>query len=231
MGTEGPAEAPVRPEVAVLVVDDQRSFADAIALAITTQRDLRCVGTVGSAEEAIEFVERGCPDVVLLDLRLPGMDGVEAISHLRRACPRLRVIVLTADTRAEALLGAADAGADAFLPKEQRFADVLEALRASDALPIADRRVMARLLRQALPVREGTEERDPGLTDREYAILALLADGIPLKQIARRLGITTNTCRGHVRALLAKFDAHSQLGAVVKAARAGLLPNLRSDGG
>ncbi len=214
----------------VVVVDDHRTFADAISLAMDTLPDVRCAATVSSAEQAISVVRERCPDAVLLDVALPGMSGIEAIAELKAACPDLRVIVLTANTTAETLLAAAEAGADRFLPKEQPFADVLQAIRDVDETPVADPRSMAGLLRQARldgpsPARDGV-----ALTDREFEILALLADGITVKQIAQRLGISLNTCRGHVRALLAKFDTHTQLAAVVRAARAGMLPNLRAFG-
>lgn len=219
----------------VAVVDDHRAFADAISLAIDLQPDLRCTETVGTAEAAIEVALQRCPDVILLDLALPGMGGIEAITELRAACPSLRIIVLTANTSAETMLAAVEAGADAFLPKEQRFAEVLDTIRhGDDSLPMAAA-TMARLLQQARSTQRSAEDLGSpdatGLTDREFDVLTLLADGLAVKQVARRLGISVNTCRGHVRSLLAKFDAHSQLAAVVKAARAGMLPNLRGPDG
>jgi DNA-binding NarL/FixJ family response regulator len=215
----------------VLVVDDQRLFADAISLAVDAMADLHCVATVGTGEDAVAFVRRRCPDVVLLDLALPGIDGIETLARLRKLCPAVRAVVLTANTTADALMAAVDAGADAFLPKEQRFTDVLEAIRGSAQSVLADDRTISRLIRYARTT-SATEADTPSpeLTDREHEVLILLAEGLAVKQIARRLGISVNTCRGHVRAVLTKFDTHSQLAAVVKAARAGMLPTLTAGG-
>lgn len=219
--------------VDVVVVDDHASFADAISLAIDLQPDLRCLATVGTAEAAVELAQRECPDVVLLDLALPGMGGIEALPVLRAACPDLRIVVLTANTSSDALLAAVDAGADGFLPKEQPFADVLDVIRRGDEAPGATSMAMAQILKQAAPVPSavGPAPAPVSLTEREREVLELLADGLVVKQIAARLGISVNTCRGHIRTLLAKFDAHSQLAAVVTAARQGLLPNLRTVNG
>lgn len=221
----------------VLIVDDQRTFADALALAIDTQPGMRTWPSAHSAEEAIELLRMkaadglSSPDVVLLDINLPGMDGITAISELRATSPHLRIIVLTADLTGEALLAATDAGADALLPKDQPFGDVLRAIRddLGDDMFVASR-TLAPMVNRALA--EATPQRYPRrpLTEREYEILLLLADGTPVKQIARRLEMSIHTCRGHVSALLGKLDAHSQLAAVVTAARLGLLPNLHADG-
>ncbi len=213
----------------VVVVDDQAAFADAISLAIDLQPDLRCLATMPTAEAALGFLQTRCADVVLLDLALPGMTGIEAIAPLRATCPQLRVVVLTANTTGDSVLAAAQAGADRFLPKERPFAEVLDALRGVDQ-PLVPTSV-ARLLRQAGDAGPGGS---PGpaveLSERERDVLMALADGKPVKAIARELGISVNTCRNHVRALLAKFDAHSQLAAVVKAARAGMIPSLGTGG-
>ncbi|MDY7103647.1 MAG: response regulator transcription factor [Actinomycetota bacterium] len=217
--------------VAVMVVEDQASFGDAISVALETRSDIRCVANVATAEDAVAHARATCPDVVLLDVALPGASGIDIIPDLRDACPDVRVIVLTANTSGQMLLDAVEAGADAFLPKEHRFSDIIDTIR-DDASASADPRAMASVLHRARhlgdPEVDGLSEE---LTEREYQILLLLADGDSVKEIARRLGISVHTCRGHVRALLVKLDAHSQLAAVVHAARAGLLPNLRAGGG
>lgn len=224
-------------EIEVLIVDDHRTFADAIALALDVQPGVRSWGCVHSAEEAIDRLRSGCPDVVLLDVALPGLDGISAIERFRSICPDIRIVVLTANTTGETMLAAVDAGVDGFLPKEQPFADVLEVIMDDDASGlIADARTLARLVdgtaATSVPDRRDEQRRLPRqpLTEREYEILLLLADGTPVKQIAQRLDMSVHTCRGHVNALLGKLEAHSQLAAVITAARVGLLPNLRADG-
>jgi DNA-binding NarL/FixJ family response regulator len=214
-------------EIGVLVVDDQRAFADAMALAVDSQRQLRCVGAVGSAEEAVGQVGNMCPDVVLLDVRLPGMGGLEAISLLRERCPGLRILVLTADGSRSTFLAAAAAGADGFLAKDAPFTEILDAVRASDNL-LVDPAVLGQIVRtEVAPNEPAASTGDRGqLTDRELEVLRLLAEGISVKQIARCLGVSVYTCRGHVRSILQKLDVHSQLAAVVAAARLGLLRDL-----
>lgn len=212
----------------VLVVDDHRSFADAISLAVSTEPDLCCIDTVGSAEAAIDLVGRTCPDVVLLDVTLPGMSGIESIPSLRSSCPDVRILLLTADTTVDTLLDAIDAGADGFLPKERPFVEVIEAVRDTDGVPPLDQRSFAAVIVETGARSGDSDAAAPELTDREWEILLRLSNAEPAKAIAHELGISVHTCRGHVRALLAKFDAHSQLEAVVTAARLGMLPDLRS---
>lgn len=210
--------------IEVLVVDDHRSFAEALALAVSLEPDLRCQPPVATAEEALARVEVSCPDVVLLDVLLPGMDGVAAIPEVRARCPDARIVVLTADPRGETFIDAVDAGADGFLSKEVPFDRVLDAIRHADHDLAAD----PVWLQQALEHARSRASRPPvALTDREYEILVLLAEGLAVKQVARRLDMSVHTCRGHVASLHRKLGVHSQLAAVVVAARMGLLPNLQ----
>lgn len=185
---------------------------------------MKCVGRVADAETALATMRTRCPDVILLDILLPGMDGIAAIAELRTVRADVRIIVLSADSSADALARAADAGADGFVAKEQPFHDLLDAVRSREALPI-DSRALARLT--PAPGDPGGTGRQVELTGREFDILVLLADGLPVTSIAEHVGISVHTCRAHVRAVLAKLAVHSQLAAVVAAAKAGLLPNLR----
>lgn len=222
-------EADVR-STDVLVIDDHRIFGDAMAIAVNTQPDLVCRGAAPSAEVGLQWCEDRCPDVVLLDVGLPGMGGIEAIGELRQRCPDVRIVLITADTSGSTLVAAVEAGADGFLPKSHPFIEVLQAVRRVDQDVIAEPLSLRRAIEGVDAGSTGPRDEAPDLTDREYEILLLLADGVPVKQAAARLGMTVNTCRGHVASLLHKLDAHSQLAAVVVAARHGLLPNLRTAG-
>jgi len=211
--------------VTALVVDDQRSFADAVALALDSQPGLRCVGAVGTVAEAMKVLDEGCPDVVLLDVMLPGMGGIEAIHLFRERCPSVRVLILTADQAPATFAAAVREGADGFLPKLTPFGDILEAVRRGDDKLLIDLPILDRVMREG-------EEMPPlpasgvDITPRELQVLRLLAGGTTVKQVAHRLDISVHTCRAHVRGLLAKLEVHSQLAAVVKAARLGLLRGL-----
>ena len=209
------------PSLSVLVVDDHTAFADAMALAIDYQPDLCCVGAVHTGKDALERVEAEHPDVLLLDIALPDLSGMEVTARVKATTPGTRVLLITGTTTPEALARAAEVGADGFLPKEVPITRVLEAIREPSDSMFADERTLALILQrgaQSSPARPG-----PVLTDREAEVLDLLADGQAVKAIARQLDISLYTCRGYVQQILRKLDVHSQLAAVVKAAGLGLV--------
>ena len=208
--------APIR----VLVVDDHRAVADAIALAIGGASDLICVGTAHDVRDAFDLTERLAPDVVVMDVRLGDGDGVELTARLTRLFPALRVVILTAVVDHGLLQRAADAGASGIFPKDGSLADVLSAVRSARVDNLV---VHPSLLRRL--AKGPTQGSRPALslTAREQDVLTLMADGRDSAQIARHLGISLLTCRGYVKSLLTKLDAHSQLEAVVVATRLGLV--------
>lgn len=212
----------------VLVVDDHRTFGDAMRIAIDLEPGLRCSGSVASFDEALDLIDRhGCPDAILLDVGLPGVDGIAAIGPLRVLCRDAKVILITADTSAETLIAAVDAGAHGYLPKSFPVTTVLRFLHDMDDHLVAEPLTLSRALQHAT---RGSADPASGvheLTEREYEILLLLADGISVKQIASRRHMSVHTCRGHIASILRKFGVHSQLAAVVTAAQLGMLPNLR----
>lgn len=222
--------------VRALVVDDQRAFADAVALALDSQPGLACIGAAGTVDEALAVMERECPDVVLLDLRLPGVSGVDAVALLRERCAACRILMLTAHPSPVTLVAAIRAGVDGFLPKDTPFSAILQAVRQEDRL-LVDGGSLDLVVRSEVVLQSERETRPvgppaPHLTVRETQVLQMLAEGLPVKQVARQLGMSVHTCRGHVRALRSKLEVHSQLAAVVKAARLGLLAERpRNDGG
>ena len=203
----------------VLVVDDQRAFAQSLEVVIDSQEDLVSLGVATTGEEAVERARADRPSVVLMDVGLPGMDGVEATRQIVEHDADVGVVVLTGVPDASVLARAASAGACAFLLKDSSVAEILEAVRTADqrgAMGV-DSAAIARML----DARD--ESPDAALTHRELEVLGLLAHGRQPKQIAHSLGITVNTCRGYVKNVLAKLDAHSALEAVVEAHRRGLI--------
>jgi DNA-binding NarL/FixJ family response regulator len=224
-GTDFARETSIDSPARVLVVDDHRAFAEAIGLTIDSQTDGQCVAIARSAKEALAYVSDKCPDIVLLDLGLPDRSGLEVLIEIKRRSPETRVLLISGAVTPDALTSAAGAGADGYVHKEAALGSVIEAVRGASDLMVADKQAPATLNVGAAPLPIAAEF---GLTARELQVLALLADGVATKSIAKELGITVNTCRGHVRAILHKLDTHSQLAAVVKAARHGLLPTLRT---
>ncbi|MEU6119929.1 response regulator transcription factor [Streptomyces sp. NPDC047117] len=209
----------------VLVVEDQRALADALELAISAQPDLECVGAVGTVEAALPLAAAGT-DAVLMDIHLPGADGIEGTAAIKAAHPEVRVLILTADTDPAVLAAGTAAGAAGFLSKSGALADILAALRApAGGTLMVGGAALAALLDPADGARNVPDGVAPvRLTGREREVLHLMGEGLAPRAIAERLVISRHTARGHVKNLLMKLGAHSQLEAVVAATRAGLLP-------
>jgi DNA-binding NarL/FixJ family response regulator len=207
----------------VVVVDDHCTFAELLSLAINNTTDLVCVGQASNAHEARTLVERLRPDIVVMDVELPDCDGIALTAELRVAHPQLRVVVLTSHGQLDYAMRAAAAGAGAFVRKDGSLKDVLTALRGvrTGTMMIAP----ATLTKESGQLTSTTIADMPTgqLTPRELDVLRLLAKGFDAGRIARRLGISDNTCRGYLKSLYAKLDVHSQLEAVVVAVRSQLI--------
>lgn len=133
--------------IRVLVVEDERTLASALEVAIDVQADLQCVGAVGTVAEALELAKTHQPDVVIMDVQLPGPDGIAGARKLKQLLPHVRVLILTGNASAELLSGAAAAGAAGFLAKDSSFPDILSAIRApSDERILVDGRLLATLI-------------------------------------------------------------------------------------
>ncbi|MGO4598190.1 response regulator [Terrabacter sp. 2RAF25] len=221
-------EAHVEPVelLAVAVVDDHRAVADAMAFAVDREDGLTCAGVAYSAGAALELLQREAPDAVLMDVRLGHDDGIDLTAELTKRLPHLRVIVLTAHLDQGLLSRAADAGACALLPKDGSWEDVIAAIHsaARDGF-----HVHPKLLRGLVGSQPARGLPPVDLTSREAEVLGLLAEGRDATEIARSLGISVLTSRGHIKSVLAKLGAHSQLEAVVTASRLGMV-SLRGTG-
>jgi DNA-binding NarL/FixJ family response regulator len=206
--------------IRVLVVDDHPIVRDGLLAVLGDQPDLEIVGAVGSAEDALEMGRDPQPDVVLLDLELPGLDGVAALPRLAATMPAARVLVLTAYATDERIFGALTGGAAGYLLKGTPATEIVRAIRdvhgGGSALgPTVAARVVTAV---AAP-----RHRPSALSPREREVLGLLAQGLPTKQIARSLGITERTVKFHVTSLFGKLDASNRAQAVALAARHNLL--------
>lgn len=205
----------------VVVVDDHCTFAELLALALSSEPDLRCVGTAHTVAEGVALVDRLRPDLVMMDVQVGAEDGLVATRELVARHPGLRVLVLTAHADRSVLNRASEAGACGLLPKDGALAEMLHTVRTArpggvTVPPTLLRRLMTTTL--AVP-----GEVVPPLTRREQEVLQLLADGYDARTVAKRLSISLHTCRGYIKNLLAKLDAHSQLEAVAIASRNGLV--------
>jgi DNA-binding NarL/FixJ family response regulator len=223
----GAASAPPT-ERTVLIIDDHRSFAEALAIAIDAQIGLSCVAIAGSGAEGVAAVTRCRPDVVVVDMRLPDTSGPALIVKLQAASPGLPVLALTAYADAANVAAAAQAGVCAFLRKECSVQDIVASLRSAGDLPLTiDAATLGSMMsRSRPPVPQPLEAGGVRLTPREREVLGLLAEANDAQGIARHLGISIHTIRGYVKALLAKLEAHSQLEAVVRAKQLGILTDV-----
>jgi DNA-binding NarL/FixJ family response regulator len=204
----------------VLVVDDHTTFSDLLAMALDHEPDLTCVGTAAGVARALAMVDRLRPDLVLMDVHLGDGDGIAATAQLTRTYPELRVVVLTAHVDSALMQRAADAGACCLLPKNGSLPDMLAALRSARRGGLS---IHPGLLKVLITSKPPSSDYVPPLTPREHDVLRMLAGGSDARAIAKSLGISVSTCRGYVKNLLLKLDAHSQLEAVVIATNRGLV--------
>jgi DNA-binding NarL/FixJ family response regulator len=205
--------------IRILVVDDHPVVREGIVALLEDEPDFQVAGSVGSAEEALTLGPRLRPDVILLDLELPGMDGVEAIPRLAACTPEARILVLTAYDTDERVLGAVKAGARGYLLKGAAAREIAQAIRAVHAgESYLASRVAAKVLTQMRAPRRSTS-----LSERERTVLRLVADGLSSKQIAHQLSTTERTVKFHIRSIMNKLGADNRAQAVAKAAERGLL--------
>jgi two-component system, NarL family, response regulator LiaR len=207
--------------IRVLVVDDHAVVREGLRTFLELQEGIAVVGEAADGEEAVRQAEALRPDVIVMDLVMPRLDGVGAMRELRRRLPSARVIVLTSFVEDERLLPAIQAGAAGYLLKNVAPVELARAVRAAHAgEALIDPVVAARLVDAiAQPPGEPAPER---LTAREQEVLALIARGFSNKRIARELGIAEKTVKTHVGHVLAKLGVADRTQAAVHAVRAGL---------
>lgn len=203
----------------VLIVDDHTTFAELLSGALDREPDLLSIGTAGTVASGIEQCRALEPDVIIMDHQLPDGSGIDAASQILAFAPHSRIIILTGHPTPQGLAQAASLGAAAFLPKGGSLAVVLDALRYS---PRGGMIVPPGMIAQ-YPKPEPEAVTRANLTAREMEILRLMAMGHDVGTNSRLLGITLNTCRGHVKSILAKLGTHSQLEAVAAATKLGIL--------
>jgi two-component system, NarL family, response regulator LiaR len=207
--------------ITVLLVDDHAVVREGIRSFLELQEGIEVVGEGGDGEEAVRMAAQLRPDVILMDLVMPRLDGVGAMRELRRRLPEVRVIVLTSFSDDDRLLPAIQAGAAGYLLKDVQPQELARAVRAAHAgEALLDPGVAARVV-EAIAQRPGEEPAD-NLTPRERQVLELIARGLPNKLIARALEVSEKTVKNHVSHVLAKLGVSDRTQAALYAARAGL---------
>ena len=213
------SDTPPPSVIKVTIVEDRREIREALALLISGTEGFSCVGNYRSMEEALEKIAHNLPDLVLCDIGLPGMDGIEGIRLLRERHPSLSVLMLTVYEDDERIFDALCAGACGYLLKRTQPARLLESLKeaASGGAPMSPevaRRVVA-LFRDIRP----PERADYQLTPHETRLLKLLVEGHTYKTAASELGVSYHAIHFHMRNIYDKLQVHSKSEAVSKALR------------
>jgi len=207
----------------VLVVDDQSAVREGLVTLLGTMADVEVVGAGGDGEEALALVDEHHPDVVLMDLRMPRMDGVEATRRIRAAYPTINVVVLTTFADDASIVGALRAGALGYLTKDAGRDHIGRALQAAAAgQAVLDPDVQARLVQVAALTDQGDGALPDGLTHREAEVLRLMASGRSNPEIAHELFVSEATVKTHVNHIFAKTGSRDRSQAVAYAHRRGL---------
>lgn len=209
-------------KIRVLVADDHPMLREGLVAVLDTQQDFEVVGEAADGSEVVRLAERLNPDVILLDLEMPGVDGVAALEKLRSAGSEARTIVFTAYDTDERILGALRAGARGYLLKGASRTEIFDAIRTVHAGGSLLQPVVTNKLLQTMSRIEQREETEP-LTPREIEVLGVLALGLQNKEIASRLFITERTVKFHVSSLMHKLGAENRTETVTIAAQRGLI--------
>lgn len=205
--------------IRVLLAEDHPVVRAGIEALLANADDIEVVGAVADGAEAVELDGDLKPDVVLIDLSMPRLDGIAATARIVGARPDARVVVLTAFADRERILGALDAGALGYLLKDAPPEELLGGIRAAGRgeAPL-DPKVASELLASR------AEQRDAGLTDREREVLALVAEGLPNKRIAMRLEISEKTVKAHLTRVFERIGVSDRTQAALWARRHGIGP-------
>ncbi len=208
--------------IRILVVDDHPVVRAGLVLMLGTQEDMEVVGEAGDGQEAVERVKALKPDVVLMDLEMPGLDGLEAIQRITTDSSDARILVLTAYDTDERILQAVQAGARGYLLKGAPRDEIFQAVRIiHGGGSLLQPAVATKLLNRVGDLLRG--EREETLTEREMQVLELMAKGYRNKEIARDLCITERTVKFHANILFQKLNVDSRTEAVSQALQRGII--------
>lgn len=201
----------------LIVVDDHPMFRRGVVGLLQSVPGTVVVGEAGTGEEAVALTTALRPDVVLMDLNLPGMSGVEATREVLRASPDTAVLVLTMVDDDDTVLSALRAGARGYVLKGAGQEELLSAVRAvASRAAVLGEAVAARVLETLLEQRPTGPAALPGLSEREAEVLRLMSDGLDNARIARQLGLSVKTVQNHVSRVLAKLQARDRVDAVLR---------------
>lgn len=201
--------------IKVAIVEDNAQFSNTLGKVINRAEGFQCVGIFSSAEEALEEIEKNPPDVVLMDINLPGMNGVECVAKLKKILPKTQIVMLTVYEDTDNIFNALKAGATGYLLKRTSKDELLEAIRdvykGGSPMTTHIARKVVQSFQKTAPV-----SPSENLTPREQEVLDCLAKGFLYKEISDKLGISYETVRTHIRRIYEKLQVRSRTEAVAK---------------
>jgi DNA-binding NarL/FixJ family response regulator len=219
--------------IRVLVADDEAMIRAGVRAVLTTDPGIDVVAEAVDGRDAVELVRRHRPEVAVLDIRMPGLNGIDAAAEIRDAVPGTRVVMLTTFGEDDYILRALGGGAAGFLIKSGEPEELIAGVRAvAEGAAYLSPKVAARVVAHLAATGAGTlagrrtaaRDRVAALTAREREVLALLGSGLSNGQIARRLHVVEGTVKAHVSSLLARLGVHNRAAAAVVAHEAGVVP-------
>ena len=202
--------------ISVSIVDDERKLCESIATFLNGSPGFRCISIYGSAEAALQHLPTDRPDVVLMDINMAGMNGIECVGRLKAIAPELQILMLTVYDDTEQIFNALSAGATGYLLKRHDPDELLQAIRDVQAGGSPMSNSIARKVVASFQKANPAAEKQNLLSEREQAVLECLAEGLAYKQIGDKLGISINTIRTHLRHIYEKLHVQSRTQAVAK---------------
>jgi DNA-binding NarL/FixJ family response regulator len=208
----------------ILICDDQELVREGLEMLLNLDPDLDVVGTAENGKEAVEIAGKLMPDIVLMDLKMPVMNGIEATRAIRAAYPEIKVLVLTTYDHDEWLFDAIRAGASGYLLKDARREDIINAIKGTfESKTFIDPKVAGKVLKQAADRQiHIPSEITSKITKRELDVLRLIAKGFSNTEIARKLHLSEGTIRNHVSAIFTKLQVNDRTQAAILAIHHGL---------
>jgi NarL family two-component system response regulator LiaR len=214
----------MKSSISLLIVDDHKLVRWGVRTFLATQSDIEVVGEAAGGEDALRLVAELVPDVALVDLIMPGMDGIEVTRQIKALSPRTQVIVLTSYHEDEHIFPAIRAGALSYLLKDVGTEELADAVRkAAAGEAVMHSHVAARLVRELQERKHAAPQLTSSLTEREAEVLGLVAGGLSNGEIAARLVISENTVKSHVSNILSKLQLADRTQAAIYAWREGLV--------
>ena len=209
--------------IRVMITDDHLIVREGLRLILETAEGIDIVGEASDGSECLQLVPELKPDVILMDLQMPRMDGITAIGHLRREYPEIAIVILTTFNEDDLMLRGLQAGARGYLLKDTSRENLLDTIHAAaKGETLLKPEILARVL-SAKPATASASQPDSTLTERELEVLQAAARGERNKEIAYKLGITERTVKAHLASIYQKFSVDSRAAAVAVAAQKGLL--------